>query len=404
MVTAQFLAETGDGISLVALPLYVYARTNSELLTSLTFAAEMAFGAVAAVLGGVFADAFDRQKVLLRSYLFRTTLLVLAFLIDPLLIAVTFGVIARASGQGDNPSFDALVPSQAEDDLQQVLAIRRIIQGVSYTVGPAVGALTVALVGPRPALVVNAATFIVAFAFMVSVPGLDTEHDARRAERHGIPVATAFRDLLRGLSQIIDRPGLRRWVGYQSIVMATVGLVMAAAVVWFERDLEVGGYWFGLSVAGYGIGTVLGLAWAGSRTFRWPLPRILLVAAPFYAVACGVSAAFEEPWLLPLGWALWGIALGPEMVVGEMFFVGATPPEGRGRAYAALGIATTIGMAVGYAIAGPLLEAFDARWVILGTSGVVLLTGLVWLRPALRGSAAWSVDVPVAVDGPATSA
>ncbi|MEL7158519.1 MAG: hypothetical protein AAFN30_18245, partial [Actinomycetota bacterium] len=68
MVTAQFLAEMGDGVSLVALPLYVWARTGSEVWTSLTFAAELGLGVVLAVVGGVLADAFDRQRVLLVSY------------------------------------------------------------------------------------------------------------------------------------------------------------------------------------------------------------------------------------------------------------------------------------------------------------------------------------------------
>ena len=159
MVTAQFLAETGDGISLVALPLYVWERTESELWTSMTFAAEMGFGAIGAVIGGVLADTFDRQRVLLTSYLVRAALLVLAFAVDPLLAAVAFGVVARAGGQADNPAFDALIPNQADGDLQQLLALRRLIQGVSFTVGPAVGALIIAAIGPRPGLAVNAATF-----------------------------------------------------------------------------------------------------------------------------------------------------------------------------------------------------------------------------------------------------
>ena len=56
----------------------------------------------------------------------------------------------------------------------------------------------------------------------------------------------------------------------------------------------------------------------------------------------------------------------------ELFIVASVPESGRGRAYAAIGIATTIGQAIGYVVSGPLLEAFDARWVILGTSAAVL--------------------------------
>ena len=389
MVTAQFLAETGDGISLVALPLYVWERTESELWTSMTFAAEMGFGAIGAVIGGVLADTFDRQRVLLTSYLVRAALLVLAFAVDPLLAAVAFGVVARAGGQADNPAFDALIPNQADGDLQQLLALRRLIQGVSFTVGPAVGALIIAAIGPRPGLAVNAATFAVAFVVLGSVRGLDAGSVARRAEKAGQTVGDALRDLAAGTRTILRSPGMTLVVVYMAYVMATVGLLMAAAVVWFERDLDVGGYWFGLSVAGFGIGTIGGLAWAGSRRFTWSLPRVLVVAAPIYAVTCGISAAVEQPWILPIGWFLWGMALGPEFVLTELFIVASVPESGRGRAYAAIGIATTIGQAIGYVVSGPLLEAFDARWVILGTSAAVLAQIVIWLRPAIADEPHW---------------
>lgn len=389
MIAAQFVAETGDGITLVALPLYVFARTDSALLTSLTFAAEMALGILLGFLGGMAADAFDRQRVLLTSYLVRGGLLVAAFAVGPLWLAVTFGVLARALGQLDNPSFDALVPGQAEDDLQQVLAVRRFVQAVSITIGPAVGAFAVSLIGPRSALLLNAALFAVSWLILVGVHQLDADHADRVASREGLSVSEAARELTGGMAIAIRLPGVRRLVLYWSIVMATVAVVMAAAVVWFERELAVDEIWYGLAISAYGIGAAIGAAWAGGRSFSWPLPRVLLVASPVYAVFCGFGVLFEVPWLLPIGWLCWGIALGPEMVLGELFFVRRVPEESLGRAFAGVGVANTIGMAVGYTIAGPALELWGARAVVLGVAAFILLMGvLMWLRPALQG-AAW---------------
>ena len=155
MVSAQFVSELGDGITTVALPLYVYARTGSPLATSLTFMAELLAGVVLGVVGGVLADAFDRRKVLIASYLARAALLVAAVAAGPLWLAIVLGVLARAGGQLDNPSFDAMVPEHADGDLQQVLALRRFVQAISYTIGPAVGALAVTLTGPRRALLLE---------------------------------------------------------------------------------------------------------------------------------------------------------------------------------------------------------------------------------------------------------
>lgn len=391
MFGAQFLAELGDGISLVALPLYVWDRTGSEVWTSLTFAVELGLGVVLSVVGGVLADAFDRRRVLLVSYLIRSSLLVGAFAVDPLLGAVALGVWARALGMADNPSFDALVPAQAAGDLQQVVALRRLVQAVSITIGPGVGGLAVWLIGPRASLLLNAGTFVVAFAVLVGVRNLDLDYEQRRAARSGVALGAAVRELLAGMAVTLRTPGVRRLMPYNVMIMAQVGLLMAAAVVFYERELDAADYWYGLAVAGYGIGSAVGLGVAGSRHIPWALPRIIVVATPFYAVACAIGAAVEQPAVLAVSWLLWGLLLGPEFVKTETFFVGSVAERERGRAFAGLGVANSLGMAVGSLAAAPLLDAFSSRVVILGT-GVAVLVGLAfWVGPALQGHA-WPED------------
>ena len=375
MVGAQFLAETGDGITLVALPLYVYERTGSELLTSITFAAEMGVGAVGAVAGGVLADTFDRQRVLLTSYLVRAALLAAAFAVDPLLAAVSLGVLARAGGQADNPSFDALVPTQARGDLQQLLALRRLIQGVSISVGPAVGAFIVAAVGPRTGIAVNAAAFVVAWVILQSVKQLDTDHASRRVQRSGQTTRDAARrprtrrprDPRRTRPHPTRRLPRRHDGHHRRRPRCRHRLVRTRP----SKSADTGSG----AVAAYGIGTVIGLYLAGRHTFTWPLPRILVASAPVYATATAIGIAAEITWLLPATWLIWGIALGPEMVTGEVFIVRTVPAAGRGRAYASIGVAITIGFAIGYTISGPLLENFTARSVLLGLALAILASG-----------------------------
>lgn len=385
MVTAQFVAETGDGISLVALPLYVWARTESEVWTSLTFGIELALGVVLAIMGGLLADIFNRQRVLLVSYVIRSVLLVAAFVIDPLLFAVGAGVLARALGNADNPSFDALIPDQAEGDLQQVVAIRRLVQAASITIGPAVGALIVAVVGPRPALLLNAVLFGLAFVVLAGISGLDHKAPERLRGFEGVPLSKAAKDLAAGMRTVLRTPGVRRLLLHTTFALAAVGLVIASALVFYERDLGVDSYWFGLAIGGYGIGSACGLALSGSHSFSLPLPRIILLATPMYAIACAAGAAVEWPALMPISWFVWGLAFGPEMVVSEIFLVGQIPEDQRGRAFAGMGVATALGMAAGSFLAAPLLHMFSARQVIAGTGAAILIGSLLWVRPAIQG-------------------
>ncbi|MEM8925527.1 MAG: MFS transporter [Actinomycetota bacterium] len=385
MVGAQFLAELGDGVSLVALPLYVWARTGSEVWTSLTFAAELSLGIVFAVVGGMLADAFDRQRVLFVSYVVRGLLLLGAFAVDPLLAAVTLGVSARALAMVDNPSFDALIPGQAEGDLQQVVAIRRLVQAVSITIGPGVGALCVWLLGPRISLLFNAITFALAFGLLATVRGLDRDHAERKLRLAGLSAGAAVRDLIGGMGVTLRTRGVRRLMPYRTITMGTVGLLMAAAVVFYERDLDAADYWYGLAIAGYGVGNALGLGIAGSMRIPWTLPRIIVVATPFYAIACSIGGAVEWPAVLAISWLIWGLLLGPEFVSAETFFVSRISEAERGRAFAGLGVADSLGLAAGSFLAAPLLAAFSARAVIVGTGVAVFAVIVFWIGPAIQG-------------------
>jgi len=383
---SQFVAEVGDGIGLVALPLYVYARTGSELLTSLTLAAELGLGIVFGVFGGMAADVFDRRKVLLSSYVVRCLLFVGAFAFDPLWAAMTLGITGRALGQGDNPSFDAMMPGQAENDLQQVLAVRRFIQSVSIMIGPAIGAFAVSLIGAREALLFNAVAFALSWFLLRPLHGIDVDVEVRRAERSALSFGDASRDLIGGATVILRVPGLRRLVAYWAVGMGLVAVAMAAVLFWYTRDLGVGEAWYGLAVSGYGTGAALGLLMAGGRNFSTSLPRIIVLMTPVYAATAALGTITDWPILFPIGWLLWGIALGPEMVRGELFFVERISEPLLGRAFAGLGIATTAGMAIGFAAAGPLLERFSARQVTLGVAVGLLMLGTVWIGPALRGS------------------
>lgn len=382
MVSAQFCAELGDGVTTVALPLYVFARTGSPLATALTFMGELLAGVVLGVVGGVLADGLDRRHVLLASYIARGALLVVAVAVGPLWLAIAFGVLARAGGQLDNPSFDAMVPEHAENDLQQVLALRRFIQAISYTIGPAIGALAVTVGGPRRALLLGTVAFAVAFVLLAPMRGLDGSVSERRQSNEGQAVGDRLATMLAGISLLAGIPVVRRLVGYWSFVMTTIAIVMAAALVWFEETLDVSGAWYGISIAAYGVGSTLGLAWAGGRSFRLPLAVILLISAPVYAASSALGILAETPWLLPIGWLVWGLAMGPELVLGELLVVRSVPDALRGRAFAAMGVLMTLGAAAGYGIAGVLIEWIGPRATIGWTSVAIFSLGLLWIGAA----------------------
>ena len=289
MVSAQLCSELGDGITTVALPLYVYARTESPLATSLTLMAELLAGVVLGVVGGVLADGFDRQRAPVASYAGRAAVLVLAWAAGPLWLAVLFGVLAR---------------------------------------------------GRRPSSTTRRSTrWCPTHADGLLGPG-----DGRRGRGHGRPP----------------------WCGSR-------------------RRSTCPGRGTGCAIAAYGIG-VDARADVGRQPHVPPIarrhPRSSRRPSTPSSSVIGVVALV--PWLLPIGWLVWGIAMGPEMVIGEMLVVESVPEAARGRAFAAMSVLMMLGMAAGYGVAGPMIEWVGPRATIAWTSVGLLSLVLLWIGPARR--------------------
>jgi MFS family permease len=281
----------------------------------------------------------------------------------------------------DNPSFEALIPGLADSDLQQVVAARRLTQSTSILIGPAIGGVLVSIFGARTTLASASLLYVVGLAALVTLRGIDTSLHKRRAAQAGDSPRAVMSSTLDGLRIIRDTPFARRMLTYWASAMAGVAVAMLAALVWFKRDLQVRDVWYGISIGAYGVGALLGLVWAGGRTFRMPLPSIMRRAIPIYAAFAAVAVAFHTPWLMLLSWFGWGVAMGPEIVVGETALVELIPEAARGRVSAAQAIIVQVGLAVGYGIGGPLVDRLGARAATLVSAAATLALLVFWIGP-----------------------
>jgi len=150
-------------VALVALALLVYDRTRSPLLAAIAYAA----GTLPYLIGALFlsrmADRFPRREVMVTCDVVRAALV--AVMLVPrmpldVLIVLLYAVTAF------QPPFDAARSAILRDMVQgERYALAAAIMQSTFlamvVAGAAVGGLTVALFGARPALGFDAATFVV---------------------------------------------------------------------------------------------------------------------------------------------------------------------------------------------------------------------------------------------------
>src|SRR3954465_14796210 len=162
IVGGQLVSVAGTSIAAVALTILVYRRTDSPLLSSLTFA----LGFVPYLLGGgLLSGIVDRvrpRRLVVRFDL-AAAVLAAAMALPGLPIAALFALLlaigtlssveggARASLVRASVAADAYVPARS---------LQRVSAQLAQIAGNAAGGLLLLVLTPRGALLVNAASFV----------------------------------------------------------------------------------------------------------------------------------------------------------------------------------------------------------------------------------------------------
>lgn len=165
---SQILSEVGDRLALVALTILVYDRTGSPLLSAVAYAA----GYVPWVIGGLvfsgLGDRLPRREVMVACDLIRAAL-VAVMLVPRIPVAAMVGLLYMTT-MAQAP-FEAARSAILPDILRGeryalAAAVMQTSFRVALVVGAAAGGVTVALIGARTALGVDAVTFAVSAALV----------------------------------------------------------------------------------------------------------------------------------------------------------------------------------------------------------------------------------------------
>ncbi|MHB1595229.1 MAG: MFS transporter [Streptosporangiaceae bacterium] len=132
----------------------------------------------------------------------------------------------------------------------------------------------------------------------------------------------------------------------------------------------------------YALGSAVGGLWYGSRRWHAPLGRRFMITAAL-AVA-GVTTFWAMPGLLALSAValVAGLAISPTLIAAYAILEGQAPQHRRTEAMAWLSSTVSVGVAVGSAVAGHIIDGHGARWgfgfaACCGVAAVLIcLTGL----------------------------
>tara|TARA_R110002049_G_scaffold188402_2_gene356844 strand:+ start:51450 stop:53024 length:1575 start_codon:yes stop_codon:yes gene_type:complete len=327
------------------------------------------------LLAGVFADNFDRRRVMLiaQGFMFvvSVALTFMAFegwLSPWLLLAFTF--LIGCGTALHNPSWQATMGDiVSREELPSAVSLNSMGFNLMRSVGPAAGGAIVALAGAAAAFAVNALSYVAIILALLrwKAPERDT-----RLPRE--PMGSAF---AAGLRYVAMSPNLMRvilrgfWFGLAAIAL----LALLPVVV--RETLNATAFVYGVMLGCFGLGAVAGaLANAGLRA---RFSNEILARGGFvgFAVSCIVLGLSEFTVIsgagLMLAGACWVLALSMFNVTIQL----STPRWVVGRVIALYQTGTFGGMAAGSLIWGATADRMGADTALLAASALLVLGALI---------------------------
>jgi MFS family permease len=391
LIGALAVSSLGDWLYNVALLAFVYDRTHSATWVALTTAARVAPIVALGPLGGMLADRRDRRVLMIASDAVRAVVMVLLAAVAvtglPVLLAPLLAAVATTATTVNLPCVAActarMVPSA---ELARANALRTSINSGAVVLGPALGALVLMGTTPALAILLNGLTFVISAVAMLSL-GAGAVFAAPNAADERTERPSVIADIRAGARALRRAPAAVRLIAADTLCSAVYGMLTVTLVV-VGRRLGAGNSGYGILLAGYGVGGVIGANLVGrlvepSRWRRTLTIALLLVATSLLAVGTAVS----------LTQALLAALLGGGgMVVGEVLSETALPvlldDAVVGRAYG-LALPVSIGgIAAGSLLAGPLVAVAGTTGAFAVAAAAVIATcALLVRRPMLTPAA-----------------
>lgn len=352
------LSYAGSGAATTALTLYVQQTRG----TGTAVAAFLIASQVPRLLGplaGTVADRTDLRTVMIGCDIGQAAVFAAIATLPSFGVLIALTAVTTVLQTSYGPARTALVPNLvAEDELITANALLGTATNLYVAVGPLVGGLLFAAIGPAAALLVNAATFLGSAALTALVPATPP---AAETEHEPVLAATAT------AARFIWANPVMRTVAVSICLLVCFLAVDNVALVFLVRDTLGGSaFAYGLIEAVFGIGMLAGSFWIlGGAGGRWMATRLYLLSCALSSLASVGSATAPSLAVLAPVQAVAGSGNAIEIVASETIIQQQVPRGLIGRVYGFTSSVTSLGLGVAMAIGGILVDATSPRTTFL---------------------------------------
>ena len=379
LIGASAASQIGDWLYNAALLGYVFSATHSAAWVGAATICRLLPYVLLGPLGGAVADRLPRRTVLLAGDLLRLALmLVMAAVVaanGPVVLVIGLAALASAAGSAERPAALSLLPRLVgEARIGPANALLHTVQDLGIVIGPAIGAVLLAVASAPAVFLANAATFAVSALLLSTLRRYKVTAAGSRAAGTGV---------LAGLRTARVTPFVLPLFVLVAMVELTYGAQTVQLVIYADRSLGLGTGGYGLLLAASGAGGLISAAFNGQLATSRQLTLVVVGAG---ALACASQLVYAGSDALAVALIVTvagGAGLVCCEVVSETVLARVIPSETLGRVaglFAASSIAAMVGGAVLASILVNATSLDQSFWILGGAAVLVALTCSLGLR------------------------
>jgi MFS family permease len=362
------LSYAGSGAATTALTLYVQQTRGTGTAVAAFLIASQLPRLLGPLAGGI-ADRVDLRTMMVGCDLGQAAVFAAIATLPSFGILIALCALTTTLQTSYGPARTAMVPNLvAEDELIPANALLGTATNLYVAIGPLVGGLLFAAIGPAAALLVNAATYLGSAALTRTLPPTPP---APETEHEGLFAATAT-----GARFIWADPVLRAVAVSICALISFLAVDNVAAVFLVRETLGGSAFAYGLIEAVFGVGMLAGSFWIlrGSGG-GWAAQRLYLLSCAISSLSSAGSGVAPSLGTLAAVQSVAGSGNGIQIVAGETIIQQRVPRGMIGRVYGFTSSATSLGLGIALALGGLLVDATSPRTTFLiGAGGGLLVT------------------------------
>jgi MFS family permease len=375
LYTGQLVSMFGSMMTYVAVPYQVFQLTDSSFAVGMLGTAQLVPLLIFALLGGSYADAMDRRRLLIVSEVIMT-LGSLALAINGMLphpsVALIFLVSAAMSATNGfhRPALDAMTPRLVDrEDLTAVSALNFFRFSVSAIGGPALGGWCMRALGYPLTYGIDVLSFLISLIALARIRKMPASDRTR----------PGIQNILEGLKYAVGRPEL---IG--TYVVDIVAMTFAMPMALFPA---MSANWGGAAAAGWlysamSIGSLFTTVFSGWTSKVTRHGAAVVIAAAVWALAI-VFVGFART--LPAAVFCLAVAGAADSVSGVFrgtIWNETIPGDLRGRLAGVEMISYLSGPLLGNARAGWVASVSSIRMSVV-SGGIICFIGVLICIPLL---------------------